>query len=158
MGFQRSVDLVGATRDPAAAGLAELVPLVQYGASPRATIWLALASRAHAFLSRRGYVTPADIKAVAPEVMRHRVMPKNSTKAKMDAVVDYGGEVIVCEPNDEARTAACNSIIEKTGATLVHPFNDYNIIAGQATAAKELIEQTNDLDAIEAHIRGHIAK
>lgn len=82
------------------------------------------------------------------------VMPKNSTKAKMDAVVAYGAEVILCEPNDEARTSACNSVIEKTGATLVHPFNDYNVIAGQATAAKELIEQTEDLDAIIVPVGG----
>ncbi len=82
------------------------------------------------------------------------VMPKNSTKAKMDAVVDYGAQIILCEPNDEARTAACDKIIAETGATLVHPFDDYNIIAGQATAAKELIEQTNDLDAIMVPVGG----
>jgi MoxR-like ATPase len=76
------VDIVGATRNPAAAGLADLVTMVQYGASPRATIWLALAGRAHAFLSRRGYVTPADIKAVAPEVLRHRIMPTYEAEAE----------------------------------------------------------------------------
>ncbi len=69
-----AVSLVEATRDPAAAGLKELVPLVQFGASPRASIWLALASRAHAFLHQRGYVTPGDIKAVSTEVLRHRVI------------------------------------------------------------------------------------
>ncbi|MEZ6020845.1 MAG: MoxR family ATPase [Planctomycetota bacterium] len=76
------VDLVQATRDPASSGMPDLVPLVQYGASPRATIWLALASRAHAFLERRGYVTPTDIKAVAPEVMRHRVLPTFEAEAE----------------------------------------------------------------------------
>ena len=68
------VDLVFATRDPAGHGLADLVDLVDFGASPRATINLAKASRAHAFLRRRGYVTPEDVRAVGMDVMRHRVL------------------------------------------------------------------------------------
>jgi MoxR-like ATPase len=67
------VDIVVATRDPAKAGLADLVGLIDYGASPRATIYLNLAARAHAFLKRRGFVTPEDVKAVAYDVLRHRV-------------------------------------------------------------------------------------
>ncbi len=67
------VDLVFATRDPAGHGLPELVPLVEIGASPRATLALAVASRAHAFLRRRGFVTPVAVTAVAPDVLRHRV-------------------------------------------------------------------------------------
>ena len=82
------------------------------------------------------------------------VMPKNSTKAKMDAVVDYGGEVVTCGPTEESRTETCQQVMDDTGATLVHPFDDYNIIAGQATAAKELIEQTEDLDAIFTPVGG----
>ena len=69
------VAIVEATREPQASGLEELASYIEYGASPRATIWLALASRAHAFLSHRGDVTPADIKAVAVEVLRHRILP-----------------------------------------------------------------------------------
>jgi MoxR-like ATPase len=76
------VALVSATREPKKAGLQELVGRIQYGASPRATIWLALAARAHAFLAGRGYVTPADIKAVALEVMRHRVLPTYEAEAE----------------------------------------------------------------------------
>ena len=76
------VDLVIATREPKNYKLAELGPRIQYGASPRATIWLALCSRANAFLAGRGYVTPADIKAVAPEVLRHRVMPTYEAEAE----------------------------------------------------------------------------
>jgi MoxR-like ATPase len=68
------VDLVLATREPAAAGLADLAPLIEYGASPRATISLAQASRAHAFLRGRAFVTPDDVKAIAPDVLRHRVV------------------------------------------------------------------------------------
>jgi len=67
------VDLVFATRDPRGHGLADLAPLVEYGASPRATLYLALAARSHAFLRRRAYVTPEDVKAVAYDVLRHRI-------------------------------------------------------------------------------------
>ncbi len=82
------------------------------------------------------------------------VMPKNASKVKIEAVTGYGAEVILCEPNDQSRTETCNNIVEETGATLVHPFDDYNIIAGQGTAAKELIEQTDDLDAIITPVGG----
>jgi len=68
------VDLVAATRDPKAAGLPELVDLIEYGASPRATINLVLAAKAHAFLRRRGYVTPDDIRALGLDVLRHRII------------------------------------------------------------------------------------
>ena len=76
------VDLVLATREPKKAGLPELEGRIQYGASPRATIWLALVARAAAFLGGRGYVTPGDIKAVAPEVFRHRVIPTYEAEAE----------------------------------------------------------------------------
>ena len=68
------VDIVFATREPKQRGLAELASLIEYGASPRASIALALAGRAHAFIKHRGYVTPEDIKAVGPDVLRHRVV------------------------------------------------------------------------------------
>jgi len=68
------VDLVHATRAPADAGLPALAPLIEFGASPRATIALAQASRAHAFLRGRDYVSPDDVKALAPDVLRHRVL------------------------------------------------------------------------------------
>jgi MoxR-like ATPase len=68
------VNVVHATREPAAYGLKELAMFVQYGASPRASIFLNLAARAHAFLKRRGYVTPEDIKSIGLDVLRHRVI------------------------------------------------------------------------------------
>jgi MoxR-like ATPase len=68
------VDIVHATREPAAAGLDDLAPLIEFGASPRATIALAQASRANAFLRGRAFVTPDDVKAIAPDVLRHRVL------------------------------------------------------------------------------------
>ena len=75
------VNVVQATRNPKAAGLSDLGPLIEWGASPRASIALNLAARAHAFLRRRGYVTPEDVKAVGPEVLRHRVVPTYEAEA-----------------------------------------------------------------------------
>lgn len=71
---QYIVDIVFATREPEKVGLPELKNLIAYGASPRATIYLNLAARAHAFLNQRGYTTPEDVKTVAYDVMRHRII------------------------------------------------------------------------------------
>jgi MoxR-like ATPase len=68
------VDVVYATREPAKYGLREIADFIDYGASPRASIYLNLAARAHAFLRHRGYVTPEDVKAVGGDVLRHRVV------------------------------------------------------------------------------------
>jgi MoxR-like ATPase len=76
------VELVFATRDPQAAGLADLKPLILYGASPRASIALAQASRARAFLAGRGYVTPHDVKTVGMDVLRHRVLTTYEAEAE----------------------------------------------------------------------------
>jgi MoxR-like ATPase len=70
-----------ATRDPEAFGL-ELGAMISYGASPRASIWLSLASRAHAFMSGRGYVTPQDVKSMAPDVLRHRLILSYEAEAE----------------------------------------------------------------------------
>jgi MoxR-like ATPase len=75
------VDLIVATRKPEDYKL-DLRQLIEYGASPRATIWLALASKAHAFLQGRGYVTPQDVKDVAPDVLRHRVIVSYEAEAE----------------------------------------------------------------------------
>ena len=76
------VDIVHATRTPSEAGLADLGPLIEYGASPRATIFLAQGSRAHAFLRGRTFVTPDDVKAVAPDILRHRVLTTYEAEAE----------------------------------------------------------------------------
>lgn len=68
------VDVVRATREPQTIGLHDLKPLIAYGASPRASIYLAQTARAHAFLRGRAYVVPEDVKAMAPDVLRHRVL------------------------------------------------------------------------------------
>ena len=75
------VNLVFATREPASYGL-DIKNLIAYGASPRASVYLALASRAHAFLRGRGYVTPEDVKAIGMDVLRHRVIPTYEAEAE----------------------------------------------------------------------------
>jgi len=76
------VDIVHATREPASAGLGDLAALIEFGASPRATIALAQASRANAFLRGRAFVTPDDVKAIAPDVLRHRVLTTYEAEAE----------------------------------------------------------------------------
>ncbi len=75
------VRLVRATREPEAFGL-ELAHMIQYGASPRASIWLGMAARAHAFVSGRGYVTPQDVKTMAPDILRHRIILSYEAEAE----------------------------------------------------------------------------
>lgn len=70
---QYIIDLVFASRQPASYGLNHLAPLINYGGSPRASIALAQAARAMAFLHRRGYVIPEDVRSIAPDVLRHRI-------------------------------------------------------------------------------------
>jgi len=76
------VDIVFSTREPQQRGLKDLAPLIEFGASPRASIALNLAARAHAFLRHRGYVTPEDVKAVGPDVLRHRLVLSYEAEAE----------------------------------------------------------------------------
>lgn len=82
------------------------------------------------------------------------VMPENSPKSKIEAVKSYGGNITFCEPTLEARETNAQMIIEKTGATMIHPFDNTDIIAGQGTAAKELIWEVGNLDIIVAPVGG----
>ena len=82
------------------------------------------------------------------------VMPDTSPAIKKAATEGYGAEVILCENTLAARESTLEKVVERTGATFIHPYNDYNVIAGQATAAKELIEDTDPLDCIIAPIGG----
>jgi MoxR-like ATPase len=75
------LDLIGATRRPEGE-LADLRPLIAFGASPRAGIYMIMAARAHAFLHGRGFVTPEDIKQIAPDVLRHRIIPTYEAEAE----------------------------------------------------------------------------
>jgi MoxR-like ATPase len=88
------VHLVAATRDPESYRLARLKPLIEYGASPRATIYLAQAARAHAFVQHRGYVEPDDVKAVAMDVLRHRLVPTYEAEAENTTAEDIVAAVL----------------------------------------------------------------
>jgi threonine dehydratase len=83
----------------------------------------------------------------------HIVMPSNSAKVKVRAVERYDGEVVFCEPTQTAREAACADVIAKTGATLVHSFENEAVMAGQGTATVELLEDA-DLDLVMCPIGG----
>lgn len=76
------IDIVFATRNPKDYGLAELADLIEYGASPRASIYLAMAARAHAFLRHRGYVTPEDVRSIGMDVLRHRIIVTYEAEAE----------------------------------------------------------------------------
>lgn len=82
------------------------------------------------------------------------VMPSNSARTKIQNVERLGGRITFCEPNAAAREATCARILAETGATLVHPYNDFLVMAGQATAAVELLEEHADLDLILCPVGG----
>ena len=82
------------------------------------------------------------------------VMPTNATATKVAAVRGYGAEVIPCAPTAEDRRAETERVLRETGGTLVHPFNDLRVIAGQATAAMELLEEVPELDLLLAPVGG----
>jgi len=84
----------------------------------------------------------------------HIVMPRTSSKVKISAVENYGGEITFCEPTLAAREETLIKVQKKTGAIEIHPYNNYEVIAGQATAAKELIEDVPELDVIMAPVGG----
>lgn len=82
------------------------------------------------------------------------VMPLNTSSVKIAAVESYGGQIVFCKPSTQARDEAVAAIVAKSGLTFIHPFNDELVIAGQGTAAKELIEERQDLDAIVVPVGG----
>jgi threonine dehydratase len=82
------------------------------------------------------------------------VMPRTAPEIKKKGVRGYGGQIFECEPNIQSRESTLADVIAKTGATEIHPFNNYNVMAGQATAAKELIEEISALDFILAPVGG----
>ena len=84
----------------------------------------------------------------------HIVMPSNSAKVKIRAVESYGAQIVFCEPTEEARETTCAEVIKKTGATLIHSFENEYVIAGQGTAALELLEDISDLDIVMCPVGG----
>ncbi|HEY1328820.1 MAG TPA: pyridoxal-phosphate dependent enzyme [Casimicrobiaceae bacterium] len=87
-------------------------------------------------------------------VAAHVVMPSNSPRAKQDNVRRYGASIHFCEPNVPSREATCAEVMRDTGALLIHPFDNMDVIAGQGTAALELLEEAPELDAIVTPVGG----
>ena len=84
----------------------------------------------------------------------HIVMPSNSAKVKIRAVEGYSAQVVFCEPTEESREIKCAEVINKTGAMLIHSFENEHVIAGQGTAAMELLEDIPNLDVIMCPVGG----
>jgi threonine dehydratase len=87
-------------------------------------------------------------------VAAHIVMPSNSAKVKIRAVESYGAQVVFCEPTEESREIKCAEVINQAGATLIHSFENEHVVAGQGTAAMELLEDIPDLDVIMCPVGG----
>jgi threonine dehydratase len=87
-------------------------------------------------------------------IAAHIVMPSNAPKVKVRAVEGYGGRIVFCEPNQRAREVACARVIAETGATLIHPFENLDVMAGQGTAAIELLKDVSDLDFVLCPVGG----
>ncbi|MEZ5106507.1 MAG: pyridoxal-phosphate dependent enzyme [Draconibacterium sp.] len=87
-------------------------------------------------------------------VAAHIVMPDNSPEIKKKAVAGYGAKITFCEPTLQARESTLAKVIEETCATEIHPYNNFNVIAGQGTAAKELIEDYGEFDMVMAPVGG----
>lgn len=92
--------------------------------------------------------------AALREIKAFIVMPSNSSRVKVDAVKGYGGNITFCTPTLEARESTLAEILKETGATEIHPYNNLKIIAGQATAALELVNEVPALDIIIAPVGG----
>jgi len=110
----------------------------------------------------RGVVAPSSGNHAAALALAARwrgipayiVMPSNSSAVKKRAVETYGGKITECEPNIASREAMAAAIMQRTGAHLVHPYNDVRVIAGQGTAGLELLEEIPDVDLIVAPVSG----
>jgi len=87
-------------------------------------------------------------------VPAHVVMPRTSRAVKRAAVAGYGGRIVLCEPTLAAREATLAEVVAETGATVIHPYNDARVIAGQGTAALELLEDVRGLDVVMTPVGG----
>ena len=87
-------------------------------------------------------------------IAAHIVMPSNSSKVKVRAVEGYGGRIVFCEPTQRAREETCARVLAETGATMIHPFENDDVMAGQGTIALELLEDVPDLDLLLCPVGG----
>jgi threonine dehydratase len=112
--------------------------------------------------ARRGIVTQSSgnhgtaiaIAARARGVPAHVVVPRNAPAIKLAQMREHGANVVLCEPTMAAREGECARILAETGGTLVHPFDDARVVAGQGTATLELLEQAGPLDVVVAPVSG----
>jgi len=104
--------------------------------------------------SSGNHAAALSLAAKRQNVKAYIVMPRTAPQVKIEAVKGYGAEIVFCEPTLQARESTLDEVVKKTGATFIHPYDNYTIIAGQATAALELLEQTAGLDLVMAPVGG----
>lgn len=104
--------------------------------------------------SSGNFAQALSLAAQSLRVRAYIVMPKTAPQVKKNAVKDYGGLIIECEPTLEARELAAEQVVQTKGATFIHPSNDLNVILGQATAGKELLEDYPHLDYLFTPVGG----
>ena len=114
----------------------------------------AIAQRGVATHSSGNHGTALARAAKLRGIPAHIVMPSNSAKVKIRTVESYGAHIVFCEPTEEARETICAEVINKTGATLIHSFENEHVMSGQGTAAVELIEDVPDLDVVMCPVGG----
>jgi threonine dehydratase len=114
----------------------------------------AMAQRGVVTHSSGNHGTALALAARLRDIPAYVVMPSDAPDAKQSAVRDFGGRITFCEPTLAARESTAEQVIAETGAQLIHPYDDYRIVAGQATAGLEFHEQTPDLDVVFAPVGG----
>lgn len=112
------------------------------------------ASKGVATHSSGNHAQAIALAAKMKNIPAYIVMPENSPEVKKRAVAGYGAEITFCEPTQEARESTLEKVVDKTGATFIHPYNDARIIAGQGTSGLELLEDYPDLDVILVPVGG----
>jgi threonine dehydratase len=112
------------------------------------------AARGVATHSSGNHAAALAIAAASRGIRAHVVMPSSAPPVKKAAVAGYGAEITECEPTLEAREATLEKVVERTGATFIHAYDNPNVIAGQGTAALELMTDAPDLDAVMAPVGG----
>ncbi len=112
------------------------------------------ASRGVATHSSGNHAQALALAARLRGVPAHIVMPDNSPKVKVEAVRGYGGRIVFCRPTQAERERTLAEVVRETGAAFIHPYDDPRVIAGQATAARELLDEVQDLDLLLAPVGG----
>ncbi|MBN1504029.1 MAG: pyridoxal-phosphate dependent enzyme, partial [Candidatus Eisenbacteria bacterium] len=112
------------------------------------------ASRGVATHSSGNHAAALALAAEQRKIRPYVVMPDNAPRVKKEAVAGYGAEIVFCRPTLESREGTLADVVRRTGASIVHPYNDRRVIAGQGTAALELCEEIPDLDLVIAPVGG----